>query len=449
MRSAQLTLHEIIAVLRHRRRHFLIPAVIVTVLCAIGAFLLSNKYESTTTILVQRDEILNPLIGFEVAVAIASEDRLRTFNEIIYSRLTLRKLVDSLGLAHGQLSEGDEQALVDQVEKNIEIERRGSDSFRITYTDVDPARAKLGAETLSNLFIQTVLRVEGQRNERAVTFFETKLEEIRQKFESSQQLVVSRLRSRVDVMPEESIQLYTQVETYQHQIDELETKGKAYQHDLDILKTFPGAIKTDTGKQTLYDLQRADIPFVTEFRDLMAKYDDYSRKYKPMYPDLIKAEDQLLALLQRIQNAIEEELTKQQPKRDDLEKRRAQLVDRLKESSVSKHVEQGNESDYEIYRKLYDELKVKLEQAKTARDLGTGGTNQFIIIDPAAMPVKPSKPNRPQLIFAGFMIGLFFGIVTVILKEMLDTTIRTPRDVEVYQKPVIAFITDGRREGQE
>jgi capsular polysaccharide biosynthesis protein len=36
--------------------------------------------------------------------------------------------------------------------------------------------------------------------------------------------------------------------------------------------------------------------------------------------------------------------------------------------------------------------------------------------------------------------------VAVILKELLDTTVRSPRDVEVYQKPVIAFITDGQRQ---
>lgn len=446
MRSAQITLHEVIAVLKHRRRYFIMPAAIVTVLCTLGAFMLSNKYVSTTTILVQRDEILNPLISYQIAVAIASEDRLRTFNEIIYSRLTLRKLIDSLGFVQGQMSEEDEQAIIEIVERNIEIERRGSDSFRISYTDVDPARAKQAAETLSNLFIETILQVEGARNERAVTFFATKLEEIRQKFESSQKLVVTRLRSRIDYLPEESLQLYTQVENFQRQIDDIDVKEKGYQHALDVLKTFPGAIKTPGGKEALYDLQRAELPFAIEFRELMTKYDDYSRKYKPMYPDLIKMEDQILDILIRIQNAVVSELAKQQPKRGDLERRRAQLVDRLRESSVSQHVEQGNESDYEIYKKLYDELKIKLEQARTSRDLGTGGTNQFIIIDPALLPVKPSKPNRPQLIFAGLMIGLFFGIVTVILKEMLDTTIRTPRDVEVYQKPVIAFITDGRRE---
>ena len=445
MRSAQITLHEVFAVFRRRRRYFVLPTAIIAALCAIGALLLSNKYESSTTILVQRDEVLNPLISYQMAVSMASEDRLRTFNEIIYSQLTLRKLADSLGLTGKSSTEEEEQSIIAALEKAIEIERRGGDSFRITITDTNPARAKRAAETLSNLFIATILQVEGQRNEQAVKFFEKKLEDVRRKFESSQQQVVTRIKSRLDYQPEESRQLFTQVETLEKSIADIDSRVKAYEDELVILKTFPNAMKTETGKQSLFDLQRAEIPFAIEYRSLITKYDEYSRKYKPMYPDLIHLEGQIIDLLQRMQNAVESELAKQQPKRDELEKRRAQLVDRLKESSVSQRVDEDKESDYGIYRKLYDEMKVKLEQAITSRDLGTSGANQFIIIDPALLPIKPTKPNRPQLMFAGLILGLFFGLVTVILKELLDTTVRTPRDVEVYQKPVIAFITDGQR----
>jgi uncharacterized protein involved in exopolysaccharide biosynthesis len=446
VRSAQITLHELVAVFRRRKRYFLLPTAVITVLCSIGVFLMSNKYESSTTILVQRDEILNPLLSYQMAVAMASEDRLRTFNEIIYSQTTLRRLADTLGLTDASTTEEKAQGIIAGLEKAIEVERRGSESFRITVTDTDPARAKHATEALADMFIGTILGVESQRNDQTVRFFEKKLAEIRKKFESSQQQVVSRLRSRIETLPEESRQLYTQVETVERTLTDLETKEKLYNDELQVLKTFPAAMKTETGKQALYDLQRADVPFAAEFRTLMTKYDEYSRKYKPMYPDLIALEGQISDLLQRMQSAMEGELAKQQPKREDLEKRRALLVDRLKQSSVSQRVDEDKESDYGIYRKLYDEMKVKLEQAITSRDLGTGGANQFIIIDPALLPIKPTKPNRPQLIVAGMLLGIFFGMAAVILKELLDTTVRSPRDVEVFQKPVIAFIADGRRQ---
>jgi len=62
------------------------------------------------------------------------------------------------------------------------------------------------------------------------------------------------------------------------------------------------------------------------------------------------------------------------------------------------------------------------------------------------VPAHPSKPNRSQLVFGGLAIGLFLGFLTIIILEILDSTIRYARDIEVYEKPIIAFITEGDRE---
>ncbi len=86
MRSAQVTIDEIRAVTRRRWKLLVFASLTVIILSIIGAYTLPRRYVSTTKILVQRDETLNPLVSFSMAVTLASEDRLRTFNEIIFSR---------------------------------------------------------------------------------------------------------------------------------------------------------------------------------------------------------------------------------------------------------------------------------------------------------------------------------------------------------------------------
>jgi uncharacterized protein involved in exopolysaccharide biosynthesis len=446
VRSAQFTFRDVFQLFRRRRKLLFLPAVIVTILSGVGAYLLPNKYESSTTILVQRDEILNPLISYEMAVTMASEDRLRTFNEIIYSRTTIRRLMDSLGLSVDLKTEDQRQGLVNALSHNITTERRGSDSFRITYVDTDPVRAQKAASFLSNLFIMTVVTVEGQRNDRAVEFFERKLDELRDKFEHSQKQMVSLLGQRLSTMPTEAKAAYTQYDGVEKQIRDFDSKMQSYKQELNILKTFPGALRTDEGKQQLYDLSRVDIPFAPDLKTLLTKYDELLRRYTPQYPEVEKMEKQVTLLIERMRNAVETEIRRQQPERTELEQRRASLLNEIKATSISERVDEDKESDYGIYRKLYDEMKVKLEQAKTSRDLGSKGASQFNIIDPPLVATQPSKPNRIQLIIAGFGLGLFIGILTAIIRELLDTTVRSARDIEVYQKPVIAFITDGREE---
>jgi uncharacterized protein involved in exopolysaccharide biosynthesis len=446
VKPSQVKFREILAIYRRRKKFFFIPVAIITVLSIAGAFLMSNKYESYTTILVQRDEILNPLISYQMAITMASEDRLRTFTEIINSHTTIKKLKDSLYSNEKTEVAEDEQAVLTRIRTRIKTERRGSDSFRISYMSDDAVKSQRAVSILADAFIQTILGSEGQRNEQAVKFFEEKMNELRTKYETSQRKVVGALKSRIDVMPKDSKDRYTQVEVIEKQIQEFDVKITMYREKLTDLKAFPAALETEPGRQSLYELQRAAVPFADELKLTLAKYDDITRRYKGTYPEVLRVRGQLLDLLTRIQKAIEGEIKKQEPTRWDLEQRRARLVEELKESSITQKLDENMEGDYDLYKKLYDEMKIKLEQAITTRDLGRTATNQFVIIDPPLVPTQPTSPNRPLVIVGGMLVGLFLGFVTVIFKELLDTTIRTPRDVEVYGKPVIAFISESRIE---
>ena len=139
---------------------------------------------------------------------------------------------------------------------------------------------------------------------------------------------------------------------------------------------------------------------------------------------------------------LETEISKQQSDLFSLQQKRGQSINDLKQSSVTQRVDQDKEADYGIYQKLYDEMKVKLEQARTARDLGKRAANQFVVIDPAQVPAEATKPNRTLLIAGGFGLGLFMGLLAAVGAELMDTRVRSPLDVEVYGKPIIAFIPE-------
>lgn len=59
----------------------------------------------------------------------------------------------------------------------------------------------------------------------------------------------------------------------------------------------------------------------------------------------------------------------------------------------------------------------------------------------AIPPLTPSSPNVPLNLAFGGLVGLGVGLVTAILRGVLDTRIRTPRDVEqVSDRPIIGAI---------
>src|SRR5258706_4089677 len=409
--TSQFSIRDIKNLLRRRRNLVRLSFSLIFIISTIGAFILPRRYESSITILVQRDETLNPLISYEMAVAMTSEDRLRTFNEIIYSRPSMESLIDTIGLRAQIRSTAQEEDLIRDLRKNVKTERKG-DSFSLNYTDVFPVRAQLAVSALSSYFITTRLQVERQRDEQTVEFFENKLEELRLKYEVNQKQMVSLLRERIQELPKENHTLYTQMEDIDKHIGEIDARVQAYQRDLALLRSFPGAFQTELGKQALDELQRADIPFSGELRTLYFKYDELSRKYTSKYTEVAKLQAQLLDLLDRMRKGVETEIAKGQNDRWDLAKRRGESISDLKQASVAQRVDGDQESSFGIYQKLYDEMKVKLEQARTARDLGKRAADQFIIIDPPQVPAEPSKPNRPMIVGAGLGVGLLMGLLS-------------------------------------
>jgi succinoglycan biosynthesis transport protein ExoP len=438
--STQLTIDEIRTVARRRWKFLVFPSLTVIILSVVGAFTLPRRYVSTTQILVQRDEILNPLVSFSMAVALVSEDRLRTFNEIIFSRRTAEMLIDTLNLGKGARSRTERDALIKAVRRNIDIDRRGSDSFTISYTDSDPVRAQRAASLIADYFIRTNTEVETRRNNLSVQFFEKKLEDYRVKFEASQKAFVSVLVQRLDTLPTEWQSLRRELEETNKRVNEVDKRAQSYEDALAILRMFPDSLHTENGRQALFDLQRVDIPYASDLHGLLAKYEEFTQRYTLKYPEVEKLEEQILDLLGRIRLSVESEIAKQQNVRWELEGKAVRIVNELKRSSVLQKVDEDKESDYNIYRKLYDDMKMKLEQARTTLDLGARGAGQYIILDPAPLPTTPTKPNRALMILGGFGLGLLLGILSAIAAELFDTTVRAPVDIERYHKPIIAFI---------
>ncbi len=450
MRAAQVKLREVLDVLKRRWKLIVVPTFLVAILSAIGAYTLPRKYESSTTILVRPDQTLTKLPGYEMMAAI--EDKLRNLEEIVYSRGFMQALIDSLQLGNAVHTEAQRQALWDQLKSQIQVIRLGTDSFRIVFSDSDPQRAKRGAEVVSNLFIATKTSVENRQNSLTVQILERQVEEYRQAFENSTRSLISVMKQNVDEQPVQTRSLYIQIEDIEKAMSANQSAITANKDALDELRDLPALIRKDpeilrseTGRQPLIQLQREDLPFVSDLRSLIAKYDEASRRYTPQFPEVIKLEGEIVTLLDRMRTGVEAEVARLQEKRWDLEKHRAQVIEELKKSSVSTRENQDKESNYESDLKLYSDLKLRLEQAKLAEEVGSQGANQFIMLDPAYLPVRPTKPNRTMITVAGFAVGFLLGVITAVISELLDTTVRSPRQIQVYQKPIIALLPDGER----
>lgn len=82
-----------------------------------------------------------------------------------------------------------------------------------------------------------------------------------------------------------------------------------------------------------------------------------------------------------------------------------------------------------------------IESVNNADGTQSGSPVRLSRVKDALPPLTPSSPNVPLNLALGALIGLALGVGVAVLRAVLDTRIRTPRDVEqVTDRPIIGAI---------
>lgn len=81
--------------------------------------------------------------------------------------------------------------------------------------------------------------------------------------------------------------------------------------------------------------------------------------------------------------------------------------------------------DYDNATAEYQDIKAKQRDATVAKNLEQEQKGErFALIEPAAYPLRPIRPNRPAIIFIGFVVALGVGLGATALREFTDSAVQ-------------------------
>ena len=136
----------------------------------------------------------------------------------------------------------------------------------------------------------------------------------------------------------------------------------------------------------------------------------------------------------RVQNDYEAALKREQMLQGALNEQTA-VDNQLNVSAIQyKLLKQEADSN----RQMYDGLLEKLKEASLAAGLNSSNIR---IVDKARVPMAPARPNIPRNLEYALVLGLVAGIAIAFALESMDTTVRTPEQLEAISSlPVLAII---------
>lgn len=416
---------------RRRRLYFLLPFAAVFVLGVLAAYVLPEAYESVGTVMVQRN-----LQGTRQENG-EREDHLLLFTEIVHSKSTLAAVAAALSRAadstSGRVPVSDEA--VTALAGAIRTERRGQDACRIIAEHADPETAHRIATIVMDVSLQASRLVDLRQLDDAVGFYERKLAEYGQGDEASP--AVS--GASVPVADESSFRI--SLARTEAELSQTEGLLALKERGLGLLAPASGTIDEPATISRLSSLESRVVgPPAADIRREAARYAGLLTRYRPRHPEVQSARRQLLALVQRAVSTLQSERDRLQGQAGQLRQRQRFLRERLGSLVARTDTTRDVPRRAAVSQEVVAGLRRDLEQARLERDLRAQAGSRLTILDRPERPSSPVRPDRPLIIGLAALIGLLLGSAGLAAAESLDPTIRRPRDLEVFGKPVIATL---------
>jgi protein tyrosine kinase modulator len=449
-----------------------------------------NMYQSEMLVQIVPQRVPDSYV--QSTVTLRTEERLDSLSQEIMSRTQLERLIQELDLYSRMRSKLPLEDVVEHMRLNIArvwvrpTRNQPADAFylRFTYPDAKIATAVTGR--LGALYIDQNERERGELAEATNDFLAAQLAEARlrleaqeRKLEAFRQRHSGRLPSQLDfnmqAIQNTQLQLQALVESLARDrdrklmLERLHADAAAEPLPSPLVASPPapgGQIESSAAGAILTPQQQLDAARSTLER--------LSLRLTPEHPDIVRTKRSIEELERKIKAEPAKasgvspgtESPEELQRRERLRQMRAELEsldrqiafkeseERRLRSSVSDYqlriaAVPALESewialsrDYDTLKEAYQKLLAKSEDSKVAADLERRQIGeQFRIVDPPSIPVRPISPDRAKINAAGAGLGLLLGFALVGLLELRDSSFRTEAEVvKLLDLPVLAQI---------
>jgi succinoglycan biosynthesis transport protein ExoP len=424
-----------------RKHRWLMTGIfLLTVLtAAIWTFLQVPIYEAVATVLIEPEppKVLN--IQDVVPMGGASDRNFYpTQYEIMKSRPVLERAAAALSAKKRAGSVGgssDDTAT--RLSGAVIIEpRRNTRLVLIKVEGPDPALAAEQANAVANAYAKynVELKLKGARD--AITWLTEEAGRLRAKTEeSSQALQNYRVKTGILGMQEQRQITAAKIMDFNKAFLEAQAQRLSLESKLQQLDRIA---KEPAGVQTIFTV--ADNALIDKLKGEASNLETEKSKllkvYKEQHPEILKIDAQIQQVKQRLEAEFQNTMRAVQTQYKVAKGREDTLANQV--NALRQEGQQLNEREIqyqnlqrevESNQALYDSVLKRMKETGVAGGLEDSNVR---IIEDAAPPVVPIRPRKARNVALSIAAGLVLAFGVAFALEHLDTTVKTPDDVERY-----------------
>jgi len=427
----------------------------------VGVLAMPAVYRAETLILVDSQKIPERFVSTTVSADL--RERLASLSQQILSSSHLWKIIETFDLYSDERRRG--LPVEDVLEKmrqdiSIRVEKGWTDqhpgAFRVSFEGKTPAILAEVANQLGNLFVDEDMRAREVHAADTQEFIQSQLEQAKKSLdEQEKQVSQYKLEHNGELPEQESAltaslsQLSVQLQGNQDAISRCYTNQVTLQSGLRLSETVAEVSERLNARQqeTAAAGEEGRSPELRPEKllpEMEAELASLLTKYTEAYPRvrLLRASiARLKALEQREQlaaavdpqhteslkaqlAAVDRELKERQQENQRLIQEIQVVRSHLRQIPVREQEMASLTREYEMSKANYKSLQDKLYAAEMAADLERRQkAERFTILEPARVPERPVKPNRPLLASLGCLVALLGGVMVGLAREFRKNTV--------------------------
>jgi exopolysaccharide transport family protein len=457
------TLRDYWRLLIKRKWTILVCALLLVTLAGLVSLRITPIYEATARVSVsgQSQNFLNFSDKMQSSDASNEQFSIDTQVKILQSNTVALLVIRNLGLDQrpefagvppsdskpGILSKmtpqslGREEQMISVFRENLRVQQIPNTSIiEIKYASPDASLAAEVANATAQTFIEQNIKARYDSTIQAADWLKKQLADLQIKVESSQAKLVHYQKENGIIGADDKQNLTVEKldvlskELTQAQADRIQ-KQSVYEIAKGSNAETIGIILQDPAltnlRQQQTELEAQDAQLGSQFGSSYPKVQEVRSRLNLINQAYNK---ELQNGLRRVQNDYDAALKREQMLQAALNAQTS-VADQLNMSAIQyKLLKQEADSN----RQLYDGLLEKLKEASLAAGLNSSNIR---IVDKARIPMAPARPNIPRNLEYALVLGLVGGIALAFALESIDTTVRTPEQVEsISALPMLATI---------
>jgi polysaccharide biosynthesis transport protein len=226
-----------VAILKKRKKYFIIPAVAVFVIATLFAFLWPPTYQSSSTILIEEQQIPQEFVRSTVTGF--ADQRIQSLTQQILSRVKLWEIIEQFKLYPQMQEKYTREEILEKMRDNIKLETISAEvgggqkrrpggqtavtiAFSIAYRGDSPGMVQRVTGTLASLYLEQNLKTREAQAQSTTKFLEAELKELQERIQSLGNKITAFKEQHDGLLPEQQRFNQEQVARLELEVKQLE-----------------------------------------------------------------------------------------------------------------------------------------------------------------------------------------------------------------------------------